>query len=142
MDALSALKMVGAPNLANLQMTGAPNMAAQLAAAAQGNGATPAISTADLQQLSPGLTLPAPGAGAVTGGDGASFQNMLGGLVQEVSDKQTAANSAVSGLLSGNGVSLHQAMISVEEASVSFQLMIEVRNRLLDSYQELMRMQV
>jgi flagellar hook-basal body complex protein FliE len=33
-------------------------------------------------------------------------------------------------------------MISMEEASVSFQLMVEVRNRLLDSYQELMRMQV
>jgi flagellar hook-basal body complex protein FliE len=67
---------------------------------------------------------------------------MLGGFVQEVSDKQTAASQAVSGLLSGKNVSLHQAMISVEEASVSFQLMVEVRNRLLDSYQELMRMQV
>jgi flagellar hook-basal body complex protein FliE len=45
-------------------------------------------------------------------------------------------------LLSGKNVSLHQTMISMEEASVSFQLMVEVRNRLLDSYQELMRMQV
>jgi flagellar hook-basal body complex protein FliE len=33
-------------------------------------------------------------------------------------------------------------MISMEEASVSFQLMVEVRNKLLDSYQELMRMQI
>jgi flagellar hook-basal body complex protein FliE len=33
-------------------------------------------------------------------------------------------------------------MISMEEASVSFQMMVEVRNKLLDSYQELMRMQV
>ncbi len=48
----------------------------------------------------------------------------------------------MSGLLSGKNVSLHQAMISMEEASVSFQMMVEVRNRLLDSYQELMRMQV
>jgi flagellar hook-basal body complex protein FliE len=39
-------------------------------------------------------------------------------------------------------VSLHQAMIAMEEASVSFQLMVEVRNRLLESYQELMRMQI
>jgi flagellar hook-basal body complex protein FliE len=59
-----------------------------------------------------------------------------------VSDKQTAANDSVTGLLSGKNVSLHQTMISMEEASVSFQLMVEVRNRLLDSYQELMRMQV
>jgi flagellar hook-basal body complex protein FliE len=45
-------------------------------------------------------------------------------------------------LLSGKNVSLHQAVISMEEASVSFQMMVQVRNKLLDSYQELMRMQV
>ena len=56
--------------------------------------------------------------------------------------KQSAAGDAVNGLLSGKNVSLHQAMISMEEASVSFQMMVEVRNKLLDSYQELMRMQV
>ena len=37
---------------------------------------------------------------------------------------------------------LHQAMIAMEEANVSLQLMVEVRNKLLESYQELMRMQV
>ena len=63
-------------------------------------------------------------------------------MVGEVGAKQASANQAVSGLLSGGNVSLHQAMISMEEANVSFQLMIEVRNKLLDSYQELMRMQV
>jgi flagellar hook-basal body complex protein FliE len=45
-------------------------------------------------------------------------------------------------LQSGQNVSLHQTMISIQEASVSFQLMVEVRNHLLDSYQEIMRMQV
>lgn len=72
----------------------------------------------------------------------ASFQNLLGDFVNEVSDKQTSANDAVNGLLSGKNVSLHQAVISMEEANVSFQLMVEVRNKLLDSYQELMRMQL
>jgi flagellar hook-basal body complex protein FliE len=66
----------------------------------------------------------------------------LGNLVNEVSQKQTAASDTVSGLLSGKNVSLHQAMISMEEANISFQMMVEVRNKLLDSYQELMRMQV
>ena len=55
---------------------------------------------------------------------------------------KAAASSTVSGLLSGQNVSLHQAMISMEEANVSFQMMVEVRNKLLDSYQELMRMQI
>jgi flagellar hook-basal body complex protein FliE len=45
-------------------------------------------------------------------------------------------------VLSGQNVSLHQAMISMQEANVSFQLMVEVRNKLLESYQELMRMQI
>ena len=71
-----------------------------------------------------------------------SFANVLGRVVGEVNDKQMAAGEAVNGLLAGNNVSLHQAMIAMEEASVSFQLMVEVRNKLLESYQELMRMQV
>jgi flagellar hook-basal body complex protein FliE len=45
-------------------------------------------------------------------------------------------------LQSGQNVSLHQTMIAMEEANVSFQLMVEVRNKLVDSYQEIMRMQI
>ena len=73
---------------------------------------------------------------------GASFGNLLGQMVNEVGAKQAAAGDAVSGVLSGQNVSLHQAMIAMQEANVSFQLMVEVRNKLLESYQELMRMQI
>ena len=59
-----------------------------------------------------------------------------------LADKQVAAGDSVRGLVTQQGVPLHQAMIAMEEASVSFQLMVEVRNKLLESYQELMRMQV
>ena len=48
----------------------------------------------------------------------------------------------VTGLLSGEDIPLHRAVIAMEEAGVAFQLMVEVRNRLLEGYQELMRMQV
>ena len=71
-----------------------------------------------------------------------TFGGLISRLVGEVNDKQAASGSAVNGLLTGNNVSLHQAMIAMEEASVSFQLMVEVRNKLLESYQELMRMQL
>jgi len=152
MDVLSALKMVGAPNMASplsnvAQVGGAtpamsPAELQQLSSLMQSGGVTPSSSPAELQQLPAGLELTAPGGSTAATSDSSSFQNMLGGFVKEVSDKQAAAGEAVSGLLSGKNVSLHQAMISVEEASVSFQLMVEVRNRLLDSYQELMRMQV
>lgn len=73
---------------------------------------------------------------------GESFGTVLGRMVEEVNTKQNAAGEAVRSLQAGGNVSLHQAVIAMEEASVSFQLMVEVRNRLLDSYQELMRMQI
>ena len=73
--------------------------------------------------------------------DGA-FSSLLGGLVSDVNAKQLNAGETVAGLLGGQNVSLHQAMVAMEEANISFQLMVEVRNKLLESYQELMRMQV
>jgi len=73
---------------------------------------------------------------------GESFANVLGRMVQEVNAKQNAASEAVNSLQSGQNVPLHQAIITMEEANVSFQMMVEVRNHLLDSYQELMRMQI
>ena len=73
---------------------------------------------------------------------GDSFSSVLGKLISDVNQKQSAASAAVDGLQSGQGVPLHQAVIAMEEANVSFQLMVEVRNKLLDSYQEMMRMQI
>lgn len=97
------------------------------------------IPAAELQKLSPAA---APEIIPETKPAHDSFANVLGQLVNDVNTKQTAASEAVNGLLSGQNVSLHQAMISVQEAGTSFQLMVEVRNKLLESYQELMRMQV
>lgn len=102
--------------------------------------ATPqAIPLRELGKLSPGTAIQPT---EVSGASGTSFASTLGRMVADVSGKQAAASEAVSGLMSGSGVPLHQAMIAMEEASVSFQLMVEVRNKLLESYQELMRMQV
>jgi flagellar hook-basal body complex protein FliE len=71
-----------------------------------------------------------------------SFASMLGQMVSDVNAKQNISAQAVSALQSGQTVPLHQAVIAMEEANVSFQLMVEVRNRLLESYQEIMRMQI
>jgi flagellar hook-basal body complex protein FliE len=73
---------------------------------------------------------------------GASFSSLLTNLVEGVNTKQNVAAQALQDLQGGQNVPLHQTMIAMEEANVSFQLMVEVRNRLLESYQELMRMQV
>ena len=45
-------------------------------------------------------------------------------------------------LLTGETTNLHQSMIAMQEANLSFSLMVQVRNKLVDSYQELMKMQV
>ena len=53
-----------------------------------------------------------------------------------------AADAEKTKLFTGETNNLHQAMISMQEASVAFSLMVEVRNKLVESYQEIMRMQV
>jgi flagellar hook-basal body complex protein FliE len=98
-----------------------------------------AIPATELQNLSP---TSAPAVVTETKPAQESFASMLGQLVSDVNAKQATASAAVNGLLSGENVSLHQAMISMQEANTSFQLMVQVRNKLLDSYQELMRMQI
>jgi flagellar hook-basal body complex protein FliE len=70
------------------------------------------------------------------------FSQMLEGLVQSVSDKQASAQQITQQVLLGDSPNLHQSVIAMQEASVSFSLMVQVRNKLVDSYQELMRMQV
>ena len=67
---------------------------------------------------------------------------MLGQFVSDVNAQQNVSAQTVSALQSGQNVPLHQAVIAMEEANVSFQLMVEVRNRLLDAYQEIMKMQI
>jgi len=74
--------------------------------------------------------------------DSNSFSSLLGKMVADVNAQQQTSNQSINALQSGQNVPLHQAVISMEEANVSFQLMVEVRNRLLESYQEIMRMQV
>jgi flagellar hook-basal body complex protein FliE len=134
MDPLSALKMVMPSSMGSLSANPLQNVATSV---------TNSIPPSELRQLgSVTSDTPLQTSASVSSGSGATFENMLGGFVNEVAQKQAAAGSAVSGLLSGQNVSLHQAMISMEEANVSFQMMVEVRNRLLDGYQELMRMQV
>jgi len=73
---------------------------------------------------------------------GEGFGKMLDGLVSTVDSKQMQADSLTKRVLLGDTDQLHQSVIAMQEASVSLSLMVQVRNKLVDSYQELMRMQV
>lgn len=70
------------------------------------------------------------------------FGSMLDGLVASVDAKQDASQAQARKVLLGDTDQLHQSVIAMQEASVAFTMMVEVRNKLVESYQELMRMQV
>lgn len=82
------------------------------------------------------------GTQSATAAQPSSFSNLIDRAVQEVDGKMKAAASDQAKVMTGETNNLHQAMISMQEASLAFSLMVEVRNKLVDSYQELMRMQV
>ena len=67
---------------------------------------------------------------------------MLDGLVGTVDAKQQSAGALTRQVLLGDTDQLHQSVIAMQEAGVAFSMMVEVRNKLVESYQELMRMQV
>jgi flagellar hook-basal body complex protein FliE len=80
--------------------------------------------------------------GSVAAPTGQGFSKVLDQLVGSVESKQTQANAITRNVLVGDQGQLHQSVIAMQEASVAFSLMVEVRNKMVDSYQELMRMPV
>ncbi len=72
----------------------------------------------------------------------ASFSSVFEQMVAAVDGKQAEAQALTRQVLLGQNDQLHTSVIAMQEAGVAFQLMVEVRNKLVDSYQELMRMPV
>jgi flagellar hook-basal body complex protein FliE len=81
------------------------------------------------------------GAGA-SGTTGAGFSSMVTQGLQQVNGQLLASQTDLQQLSVGNVQNLHQVMIRLEESRLAFQLTMQVRNRLLESYQDVMRMQV
>jgi flagellar hook-basal body complex protein FliE len=71
-----------------------------------------------------------------------SFAGLVGNLVQSVDAKSKAADTEVRKLMLGESDNIHRSMIAMQEAGLAFNLLVEVRNKLVESYQELMRMPV
>ena len=70
------------------------------------------------------------------------FQNAFSYALEQVDDAQTAAGKEVEAFISGEQENLHEVMIKLNQAKLSFQLMTEVRNKMMETYQELIRMQM
>lgn len=82
------------------------------------------------------------GVAGVGGATPTSFGNLVSNGLQQVSAQLNVTQADLQSLATGNVDNLHQVMLRMEESRMSFQLMLQVRNRLLESYQEMMRMQV
>lgn len=82
------------------------------------------------------------GGASSVGASAPSFGGMVTSGLQQVSAQLQASQADLQTLATGNVENLHQVMLRLEESRMSFQLMLQVRNRLLESYQDLMRMQV
>lgn len=96
--------------------------------------------------------LNSPGFASVTGSDSRAmstgsksaaspFGDLLKNAVGDVSRLEDQARAAVSGLMTGSGVDVHEAMIASEKASMAFELALAVRNKAIQSYQSVMSMQ-
>lgn len=71
-----------------------------------------------------------------------AFGQFLKDALQEVNNLQTQSRDMKQQLLTGNVEDLHQVMIAGEKAGVALQLTVQIRNKVIEAYQEIMRMQV
>ncbi len=94
-----------------------------------------------LSGISPLTTQAQPAASPVRQA-GATFGDMLTDLLAQTSEQQQNADRAIQQLHAGGEQNLHEAMIAMEKADISMRYAIQVRNKALEAYQEIMRMQV
>ncbi|THB75549.1 MAG: flagellar hook-basal body complex protein FliE [Gammaproteobacteria bacterium] len=71
-----------------------------------------------------------------------SFESFMQNATQTTNDKLVDADIAVRDLALGKSQNLHEVMISLEEAKISFELMVQVRNKIVEAYQEILRMRI
>ena len=76
-----------------------------------------------------------------TSRDGGNFTDTLTDAMQQADALRTDAQQQMSSVLSGSGGELHGATIAVEKADVAFQLMMQVRNKIVAAYQEVAHLQ-
>ena len=74
--------------------------------------------------------------------NGAGFKETISSYVNEVNDLQVKAGESIENFATGKVENVHEVMIAMSKAEVSFKFMMETRNKLVDAYKEIMRMQV
>lgn len=96
------------------------------------------IKSGDL--LPPGLNSGKPVGGVPAAGK--DFSQVMQDAIKEINQLQTNADQAIAKVQMDSTANIHEAMVALEQAGISFRAMMTVRNKILDAYQEVMRMQV
>lgn len=85
---------------------------------------------------------PFDGAGAQRASGSGEFRDILQGAIDQVERSSSNAAQSVQDFLSGDGDDLHSTALAVQRADLEFSLMMQVRNKVVSAYQEVMRMQM
>lgn len=86
--------------------------------------------------------LAASGLASPGGATGASFQNILHSAIQHVEASNAQAGAAVENYLAGGPQELHSTILATQSAELDFEMFLQVRNKVVSAYEEIMRMQV
>ena len=73
---------------------------------------------------------------------GSSFADTLKESIDKVGQLEKEANQQTETLVKGQGQDIHNTMIAIEKADLSFQLMMQIRNKIINAYEEIMRISV
>jgi flagellar hook-basal body complex protein FliE len=94
-----------------------------------------------IDAIGSGLGQVLPSVASATGSGAEGFADSLGRLVNAVESTNAEANGAVGRMLDGSG-DVHEAMIALQRADMTLQLTMQVRNKLVQAYQDIMRMPI
>ena len=74
--------------------------------------------------------------------NGTSFSNVLSDAISKVNDSEVNANHKIESLIKGEDVEMHEVMLAMQESVLSLQALIEVRNKTVEAYQEISKLQL
>ncbi len=95
-----------------------------------------------IQSVMPSADVSNSGIGQTNNAAGTNFVDWVSNEMMVVNDQINTAELNLRELATGKADNLHQVMTSLSKAKTSFELAVEVRNKVLEGYQEIMRMQV
>jgi flagellar hook-basal body complex protein FliE len=95
----------------------------------------------NIQPLGP-LAVPPPSLGAVPQAGGAEFKNFLLESIREVNSMQQAADQAMEKLATGGDVNPAEVLTAVQKADIAFRMMMQIRNKIVQAYQEVQNIRI